>query len=246
MINVSKSLYFVIILFVLLSVSILFILSDSELLPIQVYGQTMLPPAFTEEQAKEGERLLTNNFTFPQTVIPSSTETSRMTEQSDQIGILTQNITYLDPINKFIIQYPTDWTPEIGGLADYADRVTFYSPLQNLDDLFPPQITVSMIIYEQNISLTEYSKQYIANLNQSSDIQVVGTNQYVLDGNPANITVYSSFSPFIGNGTRFDNLAAWTVIDGSKVFLVTYSAEATKYRTFLPLAIEAINSFRSF
>ena len=185
--------------FMFLSIGILFNLFEPNLhATLTVYGQILLAPESTEQQATEGRegggQGLTNNFSSHQTTILSSTETSRTKEQSDEISILAQNVTYLDPINKFMIQYPADWTAKSDGLADYTDRVTFYSPLQNLNDLFPSQITISIIVYKQNISLAEYARENIANLNQSSNIQVVGTNPYVLDGNPANITVYSSIS----------------------------------------------------
>src|SRR6185437_10982121 len=74
---------------------------------------------------------------------------------------------YVNPLNGIAILYPSDWQSSVAGLS-YPELIKFYSPLQNISDFIPAQITIGVTKYVNNgITLTQYTKFALTLLNQS-------------------------------------------------------------------------------
>lgn len=150
-------------------------------------------------------------------------------------------LTYQNPTYGIKIQYPPDWTESQTGLRAYTNIVAFYSPLENLSDMFPQQLLLSRTHYSKNITLNDYSNLVNATLKQPG-VQIVESKPITLTGgNPAHRVV---FIPPSGNNTPFkpEIMLVWTA-RGNNVYTISYNADAAKYSLSLPTIQKMINSF---
>src|SRR3712207_6515692 len=81
------------------------------------------------------------------------------------------------------LQYPNDWTESTSGIPAYNGIVGFYSPLRNLTDILPAEVTVSKTSYSGTISLDEYTKITLAALEQQG-IKIDNSAARTVAGNP--------------------------------------------------------------
>jgi serine/threonine-protein kinase len=136
------------------------------------------------------------------------------------------------------MQYPSNWTMSASALQSYNDVVAFYSPLQNLSDLLPAQLALSVIRYSQNVSLDEYTNLTINALNQSGFI-INESNPFILAKNPAHQVIFSDISP--SASFNFNVMQVWTTI-GDKLYILSYNAEAPKFSKNLPVIQQILQS----
>lgn len=158
-------------------------------------------------------------------------------EQEEETAFLPYNHT----IHGIFIQYPSDWTASTSGLADYTDLIAFYSPLQNLSDSFPARLTISVIIYGQNISLPEYTDFVWTNLNQSQGVDVRSSSDVTIAGYPGHRVVLAA-QPLLQNSSLLlHQMTTWTTI-GNKVYLLTYEGEESTFNRHLPEVSQMLES----
>jgi serine/threonine-protein kinase len=160
---------------------------------------------------------------------------------STKITTIGNFLTYQNPTYGIQIQYPSDWTISQTGLRDYTNIVAFYSPLENLSDVFPEHVLLSVMHYSKNITLNDYTNLVNATLKQPG-IQIVESNPITLTaGNLAAHRIV--FLPPAGINTPFkpEIMLVWTV-KGDKVYTIAYNAEATKYSIYLPIVQKMIAS----
>jgi hypothetical protein len=130
------------------------------------------------------------------------------------------------------MQYPSNWTASTSGLTDYTDLIAFYSPLQNLSDSFPARLTISVIIYGQNISLPEYTDFVLTMMNQSEQVDVRSSSEGSVAGYPGHRVVLAN-QPFQNSTLTLYQMNTWTTI-GNKVYLLTYEGEESAFNQHLP------------
>jgi hypothetical protein len=151
-------------------------------------------------------------------------------------------IPYLNPIHGIFIQYPSNWIASTSGLADYTDLIAFYSPLQNLSDSFPARLTISVRIYNQNISLPEYTDSVWTMLNQSEQVDVRSSSEVTIAGYPGHRVVLAS-QPFQNSTLISHQMNTWTAI-GNMVYLLTYVGEESTFNQHLPEVSQMLETLR--
>ncbi|MDQ4072790.1 MAG: hypothetical protein M3162_00660, partial [Thermoproteota archaeon] len=124
----------------------------------------------------------------------------------------------------------------------YNGIVGFYSPLRNLTDILPAEVTVSITSYSSAISLDEYTKISIAALEQQG-IKIDNSAARTLAGNPGYSIAFSPSNQTSPIGLNFKVMQAWTVID-NKVYLLSFNADTSKFDAYLPTAQKIIDSLQ--
>jgi eukaryotic-like serine/threonine-protein kinase len=156
-------------------------------------------------------------------------------------------ITYDNPTHKLKMQYPSDWTVSTNALPTYSGIVAFYSPLQNLQDILPAELSLSITTYLQSVSIDEYTQTTLAALEQQG-IQVSESSAFTLAGKPGHRIVFSPPEPR-GQETQdapqvsIRIMQTWTTID-NKVYLLSYSAEDSKFQKYLPTVEQMLMSLQ--
>ena len=156
-------------------------------------------------------------------------------------------ITYDNPTHKLKMQYPSDWTVSTNALPTYSGVVAFYSPLQNLQDILPAELSLSITTYIQSVSIDEYTRTTLAALEQQG-IQVSESSAFTLAGKPGHRIVFSPPEPR-GQETQdapqisIRIMQTWTTID-NKVYLLSYSAEDSKFQKYLPTVEQMLMSLQ--
>ncbi|MDQ3837935.1 MAG: hypothetical protein M3297_01555 [Thermoproteota archaeon] len=156
-------------------------------------------------------------------------------------------ITYDNPTYKLKLQYPSDWTVSTNALPTYSGVVAFYSPLENLQDILPAELSISVTTYLQPISLEEYTQTTLAALEQQG-IQVSESNPFTVAGKPGHRIVFSPPEPR-GQETQdspqvsISVMQTWTTI-GNRVYLLSYSAEDSKFQQYLPTVEQMLRSLQ--
>ena len=156
-------------------------------------------------------------------------------------------ITYDNPTHKLKMQYPSDWTVSTNALPTYSGIVAFYSPLQNLQDILPAELSLSITTYLQSVSIDEYTRTTLAALEQQG-IQVSESSAFTLAGKPGHRIVFSPPEPR-GQETQdapqvsIRIMQTWTTMD-NKVYLLSYSAEDSKFQKYLPTVEQMLMSLQ--
>jgi eukaryotic-like serine/threonine-protein kinase len=167
------------------------------------------------------------------TITPSQGNTTTITTSSPFL-------TYENPTYRIRIQYPSDWEK-----LEFSQRnivVIFRSPRENSSDTKLENLLIQVgNLPSQNIPLDEIVRANINKLKQSLiDFELIELNATTLSGNnPAHKVVYT-------NREGEDELKTMQVVSikEDKVYLITYTAEASRYDRYLPTIQKMIDSFR--
>jgi hypothetical protein len=180
----------------------------------------------------KGSALLQNNATT--IIVPH-------TSQTNHITITTNNNfrTYQNPDYAIKMQYPSDWPPSKSGLRDYTNVIAFYSPLENISDVFPEHLTLSITSYSQHITLQKFNT-VLNNTLKEPGVKIIESSPTTLAGNPAHRIVF--LPPTDNVPFKFETMLVWTV-KSDKVYIMSYNAEANRYSTYLPTIQKMIDSF---
>jgi hypothetical protein len=170
------------------------------------------------------------------TITPSQGNTTTITTSSPFL-------TYENPTYGIRIQYPSDWQKlEFSRRDSLGIAVIFRSPPENASDTKLENLLIQVgNLPSQNISLEALNNANINNLKQSLiDFELIELNATTLSGNnPAHKVVYT-------NREGEDELKTMQVVSikEDKVYLITYTAEASRYDRYLPTIQKMIDSFR--
>ena len=159
-------------------------------------------------------------------------------QQEEQIAFLA----YQNPTYGIFMQYPSTWIASTSGLQDYTNLIAFYSPLQNLSDSFPARLTISVIIYGQNVSLPEYTDSVRARLNQSEQVDLRSSSEVTVAGYPG-YRVDLAVQPLQNSTLIFHQMSTWTAI-GNKVYLLTYEGGEPTFNQHLPEVSQMLETLR--
>jgi hypothetical protein len=192
----------------------------------------LLTLSFTSLTLSKGSALLQNNAT---------TTTMSRSFQTNHITTTTNNNfrTYQNPDYSIKMQYPSDWSASKSGLRDYTNVIAFYSPLENISDIFPEHLTLSITGYSEHITLQKFNTVLNNTLKQPG-VKTIESNPTTLAGNPAHKIVF--LPPTDNVPFKFETMLVWTV-KSDKVYIISYNAEAARYSTYLPTIQKMIDSF---
>ena len=195
--------------------------------------------------------IIFNVLIFQDTPLYKAMVPQKVSAQPATTGTTATNfLTYNNPTFKIKMQYPPDWTVSTNTLATFSGVVAFYSPLQSLTDVLPAELSLSVTTYSQGVSLDEYTKTTLAALDQQG-IKVSESNAFTLAGKPGHRIVFSPPQPQPpqNNNNQGDAqlsisiMQAWTTI-GSKVYLLSYSAEESKFQKYMPTVQQMLSSLQ--
>jgi len=186
----------------------------------------------------------------PQTTLAGQSAVSNMNktnygfqlESNVTNGNLPSEIAYTNPQHGIFMLFPSNWTFSTSGLPDYSQIGAFYAPLQNLSDPVPARLTITVMSYQQDISLKDFTNMTFSSLNQTDQIMISSSDPTTLAGRPGHQVVFSTL-PNIGNPVSFQIMHSWITV-GTKVYVFQYSAENSKFDAYLPTVKQILESLR--
>ena len=187
----------------------------------------------------------------PQTALAGQSAVSNMNktnygfqlESNVTNGTSPSEIAYRNPQHGIFMLFPSNWTFSTSGLPDYTQIGALYAPLQNLSDPIPARLTITVISYQQEISLKDFTNMTLSSLNQTGgQIMISSSDPTTLAGLPGHQVVFSTL-PNIGSPVSLEIMHSWTTV-GSKVYVFQYSAESSKFDAYLPTVKQILESLR--
>jgi len=158
-------------------------------------------------------------------------------------GTTPNEIAYTNPQHGIFMLFPSNWTFSTSGLPEYTQVAAFYAPLQNLSDPIPARFTITVMSYQQNVSLKDFTNITLSSLNETQQqIKISSSNPTTLAGRPGYQVLFSTL-PNIGNPVSFEIMHSWTAI-GNKIYAFQYSMESSKFDTYLPTVKQILESLR--
>ncbi len=149
---------------------------------------------------------------------------------------------YINRMHGIVMFIPSNWTLSTTGLPDYTQIAAFYSPLQNLSDSIPARLSISVMNYQQNVSLKDFTNLTLSSINRTGNFKVSSSNPVTLAGRPGYQVALTTL-PNAGNPLNFGIMQSWTAV-GTKIYFLSYSTEVSKFATYLPTVEEMLKSLR--
>lgn len=190
-----------------------------------------------------------------QIIIESQTVTAKevpaLTPNNNNYGFqLESNVTnsssneviYRNPQHGLFMLFPSNWTFSTSGLPQYTQVAAFYAPLQNLSDLIPARFTITVMSYQQNVSLKEFTNMTLSSLNETNQVKILNSNPTTLAGQPGYQVVFSTL-PNMGSPVSFKIMHSWTAIN-NKIYVFEYGVESSKFNTYLPTVKQMLDSLK--
>lgn len=187
----------------------------------------------------------------PQTTLAGQSAVSNMNktnygfqlESNVTNGNSPTEIAYRNPQHGIFMLFPSNWTFSTSGLPDYTQIGALYAPLQNLSDPIPARLTITVISYQQEIPLKDFTNMTLSSLNQTGgQIMISSSDPTTLAGRPGHQVIFSTL-PNIGSPVSLEIMHSWTTV-GSKVYVFQYSAESSKFDAYLPTVKQILESLR--
>lgn len=180
-------------------------------------------------------------FTIPRI---SQQQTFAQTSASTSSFVTYENSNY-----RFKIQYPSNWEKvEFSPGIKESGRsiiVNFISPQETFSDLFREYLIIEVQDHPSNaISLDQYTSQQIDTYKKSLPRFAViesnaSTATYTNVDHPSHKIVYSYSDSIVGKAEVMEI----DIIEGNRLYSLSYHADATKYSSYLPVIEKMIKSF---
>jgi hypothetical protein len=178
-----------------------------------------------------------------QTNTTTTTAPSQATNVTEQHPFLPyENTTY-----GIKIQYPAGYGWQIGLAIQTSEDnvynfiVAFRSPLDRVSDTVAETVNIAMenLPPEENVTLDAYSTLQISDLTLSgTNFDLKESAPTILAGIPAYKIVFSETLQQV----PIQVMQVWAIKD-NKAYVLTFTAEAPKYSTYLPVVQKMIDSF---
>ena len=178
----------------------------------------------------------------PLQFIGNNTNTDFQLEQYATNVTSSDLLPYVNRMHGILMFIPSNWTLSNSGLPDYTQIAGFYSPLQNLSDSIPARLSISVMNYQQNVSLKDFTNQTLTSLNSTGQFKVISSDPITLAGRPGYQIILSTL-PNLGNPLNFGLMQSWTAV-GTKIYLLSYSTESSKFATYLPTVEQMLKSLK--
>lgn len=180
--------------------------------------------------------------TGPLQFIGNNSNTDFQLEQNATNVTSSDLLPYVNRMHGILMFIPSNWTLSTSGLPDYTQVAGFYSPLQNLSDSIPARLSISVMNYQQNASLKDFTNQTLTSLNSTGQFKVISSDPITLAGRPGYQIILSTL-PNLGNPLNFGLMQSWTAV-GTKIYLLSYSTESSKFATYLPTVEQMVKSLK--
>jgi competence protein ComGC len=158
-------------------------------------------------------------------------------------------VTYDNSNYRFKIQYPSNWEKvEFSPGIKESGRsiiVNFISPQETFSDLFREYLIIEVQDHPSNArSLDQYVSQQIDTYKKSLPRFAViesnaSTATYTNVDHPSHKIVYSYSDSIVGKAEVMEI----DIIEGNRLYSLSYHADATKYSSYLPAIEKMIKSF---
>jgi hypothetical protein len=142
------------------------------------------------------------------------------------INILEKVSTYANPTYGIKLQYPYYWQT-VNGSVPANFFVLFKSPKESPFDRFQAQLALSVQSLPTSVSLNQTTKAYLNSLGNISGVKIAVKRPATVAGDHAYEVVFTK-----GGQTL---LREWWSVNGDKLYLITYAADAPKYLKYLPI-----------
>lgn len=162
--------------------------------------------------------------------------------ESNVTNSSSNEVVYRNPQHGIFMLFPSNWTFSTSGLPQYTQVAAFYAPLQNLSDLIPARFTITVMSYQQNVSLKEFTNMTLSSLNETNQVKIVSSNPTTLAGQPGYQVVFSTL-PNMGSPVSFKIMHSWTAIN-NKIYVFEYGVESSKFNTYLPTVKQILDSLK--
>jgi hypothetical protein len=161
---------------------------------------------------------------------PRSTIVTRATTQS-------LFLTYASPILGIEMQYPSSWKK-----LEHTNSVKFLSPLEGPSDRFREGLGIIAFPVNNNDNRLSIDRIALETINiykeQLQDFQLIKSKASTFDDNPSHVLVYTYTNP---NSIKIKAMDVG-ILDGNKIYVVSYFAELSKYPTYLLTIQKMIDS----
>ena len=153
--------------------------------------------------------------------------------------------TYENPAYTFRIQYPSNWEKvEFNQGIEEGHRniiVNFVSPLESSSDTFREYLIIEVgDLRSQNLSLNKYIDKQISSRLSLPGFELIESTSATLSDSPAHKVVYTYSDAEIGITKTMEILT----IKDDKLYFISYTADATKYSSYLPAIQKMTDSFK--
>ena len=162
--------------------------------------------------------------------------------ESNVTNSSSNEVIYRNPQHGLFMLFPSNWTFSTTGLPQYTQVAAFYAPLQNLSDLIPARFTITVMSYQQNVSLKEFTNMTLSSLNETNQVKILNSNPTTLAGRPGYQVIFSTL-PNMGSPVSFKIMHSWTAIK-NKIYVFEYGVESSKFNTYLPTVKQMLDSLK--
>jgi hypothetical protein len=162
--------------------------------------------------------------------------------ESNVTNSSSNEVVYRNPQHGIFMLFPSNWTFSTSGLPQYTQVAAFYAPLQNLSDLIPARFTITVMSYQQNVSLKQFTNMTLSSLNETNQVKILSSNPTTLAGQPGYQVVFSTL-PNMGSPVSFKIMHSWTAIN-NKIYVFEYGVESSKFNTYLPTVKQILDSLK--
>jgi hypothetical protein len=190
-------------------------------------------------------QIIIESQTVTATDVPASTLNKNnygIQLESNVTNSNSNEVIYRNPQHGIFMLFPSNWTFSTSGLPQYTQVAAFYAPLQNLSDLIPARFTITVMSYQQNVSLKEFTNMTLSSLNETNQVKILNSNPTTLAGRPGYQVVFSTL-PNMGSPVSFKIMHSWTVIN-NKIYVFEYGVESSKFNTYLPTVKQILDSLK--
>lgn len=179
--------------------------------------------------------------------IPEYELATAQTKTTQTTMALASNVlTYESSNCGFVVQYPANWQKvEFSKGIEEGTRnlvVNFLSPLEGPSDTFREYLIVQTAnMTSRDLSLKTFTIEQMAFLKDSfPDFNILESNRSTtITSHIAYEVVYTYSDPIIGKAKAME---IW-IVNGGKVDILSYHADAAKYSKYLPTILKMIGSF---
>ncbi|HZA70799.1 MAG TPA: PsbP-related protein [Nitrososphaeraceae archaeon] len=168
----------------------------------------------------------------------TTTTTTTTAESSVQFLSNGSVLVYESPGYGIRTQYPDGWEIIIQSTSPSSISLRFNSPPENDTDVFRENVVFEINTISNNTALSNFTSAALASyLEAYSDFELIDLSSTNLTS--AAIPAYKFVASRTQDGLDFMQIFA---IKEDKVYTILYSAERTRYSTFLPIVEEMIDS----
>jgi eukaryotic-like serine/threonine-protein kinase len=135
------------------------------------------------------------------------------------------------------MQYPSSWKK-----LEHTNSVKFLSPLEGPSDRFREGLGIIAFPVNNNDNRLSIDRIALETINiyreQLQDFQLIKSKASTFDDNPSHVLVYTYTNP---NSIKIKAMDVG-ILDGNKIYVVSFYAELSKYPTYLLTIQKMIDS----